>query len=378
MAELLGDEYSQVPARGEVDFPKWKLPLLSKEKRRWQIGFDGVALVICYGQNKIQTSSRVVRTNKSNRTLQEQAMLEASADYSKKIDAGYAEEGVESLVVEPMAGKDFSEHSALVKYPCWGSTKLDGVRCLARMEGGKAVLVSRKNKQYTSVPEVRREAEVLLAELPEGCILDGELYIHGVPLSTINGLANRNQSDAETAALGYCVFDCVLPIPFDERISALRAACAIPELSKVHLEDSELLHSIEEVTRKYHEKIAEGYEGLMIRQSILANPGGEYTKYAHGRKVGHLLKLKAYGDDEGVVTDVIETPNEPGLAMLVVRDDLSDYSLSLRFGREEERAEWLLNKEIVVGRVMTYQYTFRHPETKIPQVCTAKAWRDAL
>ena len=105
----------------------------------WKIWTDGSVLCIEHGsdggkqQRKTETieGKNIGRSNET--TPEQQAELEAMSRYRKQIDKGYREnkDDLTELPLLPMLASDYLKQGHRIKYPCYGSPKLDGVRCLA-------------------------------------------------------------------------------------------------------------------------------------------------------------------------------------------------------------------------------------------------------
>ena len=141
--------------------------------------------------------------------------------------------------VQPMLAKavkgipDPAKHGGLVFEPKW-----DGFRCLVFRDGDEVELASRNTKPLTRYfPEV---VEALLANLPERCVLDGEIVLAvGDRLEferlqeRIHPADSRVRMLAETTPAAYVAFD-LLALgdedltgrPFEERRALLEEALA--------------------------------------------------------------------------------------------------------------------------------------------------------
>lgn len=115
--------------------------------------------------------------------------------------------------VRPMLAKsvppmpDPEKHGGLSFEPKW-----DGFRCLVFKDGDEVELTSRNTKPLTRYfPEV---VEALRAQLPEKCVLDGEIFVaigdrleFEVLQERIHPAASRIKMLSETTPAGYVAFD---------------------------------------------------------------------------------------------------------------------------------------------------------------------------
>jgi DNA ligase 1 len=172
-----------------------------------------------------------------------------------------------------------------IQYPVLATPKLDGIRCL--MVDGVAMSRSMKPIPNSFIQD----------ELSGYDEMDGELMLNGDYNAVQSGIMSRDGEPDFT----YYVFDyygsddtyrnrireiSIMAHETDIRISILTPI-------KINTEDE---------LESYMDKcIAEGYEGVMIR-----DPNG---KYKHGRstvKEGILLKIKRFLDDEAILVGVTE------------------------------------------------------------------------
>jgi DNA ligase D-like protein (predicted ligase) len=175
--------------------------------------------------------------------------------------------------------------------------KLDGERCIARKEGGRARLESRTGKDLTSTyPEVRT---AVAAQHPRQMLLDGELVAYDGQQTSFSRLQQRLGVAAPSLRLVaeypvvYCVFD-LLALdgedltgrPLLERraclASAIRQSAALA-LTEAWREDSQ---------RRFAEACRAGWEGLIAKRAD--------APYTPGRSKD-WLKLKCVWEQELVI-----------------------------------------------------------------------------
>lgn len=136
----------------------------SGKHKVWSIWTEGEMLCIEHGSEngKMQTKCENIQGKNIGRanetTPEKQAELEAESRWRKQIDKGYREtkEELEELPLLPMLAADYLKQGHRIKYPCYASAKLDGVRCLAIRHHNEVQLKSRGGKDY-SVPHIQQE-----------------------------------------------------------------------------------------------------------------------------------------------------------------------------------------------------------------------------
>ena len=295
---------------GEASTGKAKMWSVSVESRAG----TGV-LIVSHGyvDGKQQVNERVVTTGKNigkknETTPLQQAESEAQALWNKKRDAGYApapagaaaaaaaEEDdedaapTESGVPLPMLALDYNKRGKDIVFPCYAQRKLDGVRCVAISGKG---LYSRNGKAMSAhLTAIRAEID----SLPAGTILDGELYADKEHLSfqEIVGLAKKGTlkaGDAEKIGHMYlCVYDVIMDGTNKDRKKWLDALFASHAFKHLRLLPTAVCNSEADAKYLHSEYVAEGYEGLILR-----NVKGLY-KLAHRSK--DLQKYKEFLDEE--------------------------------------------------------------------------------
>lgn len=289
------------------------------------------------GKKQIHTD--IVSEGKQNRTVLQQAGLQAQSMWNSAKDEGYKslndfnimadtlndpgksecltlvqcldkylplDRTDASGVKKPMkctatndtkTGKLIPKVLAKIKYKADVQPKLDGVRCFAtNYKDGGFRFTSSDGKPYDIVARfIKPELDAL--NLPVGTILDGELYIHGVPLEKISGLC-RKQTAVEvnkgirTEDLKFWIFDVPSNKTWEERKGVLEdlANPTEPKDSKVQWLMTWTVETFEEIQELHDRWVADGYEGAIIR-----NLNG---KYAYGIRSAEIFKMKNFQDDE--------------------------------------------------------------------------------
>ena len=252
-----------------------------------------------------------------------------------------------SSVPLPMLAQDYNKRAKSMAFPCYAQRKLDGVRCVAITGRG---LFSRNGK--ASSPHLTH----IVAEinsLPSGTILDGELYSDDLTFQEIVGLVKKNTlkaGDAEKMAkIHLCVYDTIRDGTNAERNTWLQSLFASNTFSALRLLPTVSCASLDEVKTLHAQYVAEGYEGLILR-----NSAGLY-------KVGHrstdLMKYKEFQDSEYVVTSFKEGDGvEKGCVIWVCRTAKGkDFAVRPR-GTHEERIEAFKAGATYIGKQLTVRY----------------------
>lgn len=248
---------------------------------------------------------------------------------------GYTKEKPASVPELPMLCQEWEDHYVKAlkgtrdPFPSVAiQPKLDGLRCIASSQ----CIISRRAEKIVSLPNIT----TILKSLPPEIKLDGELYVHGVSLQTIQSYVRRNQPHALHYTVEYHVFDLLNDEPFEQRFKLLQELLTEQEASyKQYIKDlAELPHYIRPKTAppkfpikivptefiphestnpitltkirdKFKEYTSLGYEGLIVRNT--------QTEYELNRRSPNLLKYKEYQDGEFEIVDVVEVSRGCGL-----------------------------------------------------------------
>lgn len=380
-----------ITVHDEPTMIRWQLPPLYKldvrgQPRIWEIGFDGELLWVTHGmvEGNLLSEGTRIEVNTSGRTLVQQAFLQASRRFLDKQAEGYAlgehQQGISW--VSPMLAYEYQSHHHKIKYPWYGSYKIDGLRMLVSRDHGEVVFYSRGKKRRDNLSHLRPPLTLLLDDLGVPVTLDGEIYVHGMPFPTIQSLAQTGRVATKhpvpeaviTAAsqLQYWIFDILYhdepKLSFYDRwsrfVTFVEGRAPIPSVQLVPVRP---LDNEEMVTQFHYQMISDGFEGIMLR-----NP---HASYVQGR-TPHLLKLKDFFSDEGVITGVVEgSGTQEGVAYLVVRDRYGNTFNCNASTTLDIKRQWFLHPELVVGRVVTFKFQEYLKESRVPRFPVAISFR---
>lgn len=277
-------------------------------------------------------------------------------------------------------------------YPCSVQPKLDGVRLLASRTG-----LNTRNGKVVLNDEFGGLGNTLAQILPDGVVLDGEMYKHGHKFEQVVSMFKRGDPTLE-----YHVYDVICTdnntMTFVERNRILEKwvrACQ-KMMMQIKVVQTHTASDEADVYRLHTELVAAGYEGIMLR-----NNAGTYEC---GKRSCNLQKLKEFMTDEFVIIDVVEaTGADKGTAVFVCRrhkndndnDDEKDktkatnnktkktnkksnndeFRVRMRSSREERRAQWE-DRDKLIGRMLTVQFQELSVKNSLPRfpvgICIAR------
>lgn len=260
------------------------------------------------------SKAKLKNAGKANqRTPQEQAHAEASAEEDKKLKREYRQliEDLEGDRAPPSAVmlahvyKDLKKPLIFNPRAIWSQPKFDGIRLVSGIKGG----YSREFQPFYSVDHILAALAPIFAQYPD-LTLDGELYNHALK-ADFNKIGSLVRSEHFLPAervelervLQYHVYDAPnIEGGFAGRIATLQAIFAEFEehlqFTPIILAPTVEMHSLTEIDDQYMAYLEAGYEGQMIRKN---------EPYDFGVRSWSLLKNK--GDRETAefpVSKVIE------------------------------------------------------------------------
>jgi DNA ligase-1 len=339
----------------------------------WSIWTENDRIILEHGKldGKLQKKIEAVKGKNIGRanetTPAEQAEFEAKSKINKQKDKGYREDkdSLESLPLLPMLAQDYLKQGHRIKYPCYESGKLDGVRCLAICDEDGVILKSRGGKLYA----VKHIIEELNSKMVSGDIWDGELYIHGKYLEEIVSAVKK--PNEMTKDIKFVVFDIVTDDKFVERLTQMDYLQLTGDwnsriTSPIEFLNYDIVKNEEEMKLAHKRHVSNGLEGVMLR-----NFDGEYES---GKRSADLQKYKEFLDEEFPIVGVKEDKN--GNAVFEVYDCLADANFTVTYGDFDKRKEQLANPHLFIGKPLTVKFQTRYKDSKLPQFPVGVSIRD--
>lgn len=312
-------------------------------------GAEGTYDVVCeYGYQdckKVQHRKQVPK-GKAKRTVLEQAYLEAKSKWNEKHDReGYrtslADES-ENVVItsenrapmRPMLAHTYTVPNAAtarskaykMPFPCYLQRKLDGIRCITKKpdETRQIIMESRKGTEFVGFDHIRSNICILFEnsdlDLPRDLHFDGELYTDELPFEVLSGLVRQKKENKKTAKedqvnmlrIQYHVYDVYMPshpdATFEERLQVLNTvAHAIALNSPLKIVQTERANSYQEVKTKHDQYVAEGFEGIMLRDPIGTYESNKRSKFLQKYKefMEEEFHIVGYHDGEGIDAELV-------------------------------------------------------------------------
>lgn len=242
------------------------------------------------------------------------------------------------------------------------SRKLDGIRCLARIESRRVAFFSRSGKEFETLGAL---ADSLMDLALPDCVLDGEICL-STPggKDDFQGILKQIQRKNHTIPNPkYWVFDILTLEEFDSKSGQIKLEdrLARPEreilsrssmieiLPQISITDSRVLLELKDESKR------EGWEGLIARRNV----GYE------GSRSKNMLKLKEFYDAEYEVKDLIIGPQriieagaeitEEVLSAIIIEHLGSRVQVGSGFSLAERR-RFRDHPEEILGQIVNVQY----------------------
>ena len=258
--------------------------------------------------------------------------------------------------------KEYEEDKCLWSDGWYASRKLDGVRCLARVdENGKCILFSRTGKEFTTLDRVKEaiEATNIINVTFDGeiCLVDkdGNEDFQGV-------MKQLRRKDHQIENPAYMVFDMLTNKEFDNTKGDTLLEDRLHTLSSwLEGSDNNILRYTDQtqITDNDHFNYwsemsnQEGWEGVMLRKNV----GYE------GKRTKNLVKVKKFFDAEYEVLDadydyheVVRNGKSETIQMLSqVWIEHKGHQVKVGSGfTQEQRIQYMT--ETITGKIITVQY----------------------
>lgn len=289
-----------------------------------------------------------------------QAISEMESKIAEKLKTDYfrtIEEAETTEIILPMLAHDYKEESHRIdwsKGDVYAQPKYDGTCCLGIVEDGTVKLISRSN---TDIMEEHGNSMQHIVDglksLPNG-VYHGELYVHGLSFSENQKLIKKYRPGYSEKVKLY-VYDFIQNAPYMIRRENLVKAAALTNV--IELVPTQPIFSHEELLIFHKERIAEGFEGSMIRW-------GSAPYKINGRS-NNLLKYKDFIDLALPILDIVPSDARPEWGQPIYEINGKRFSSGMRFSHEERR-EWLTNKDQYIGKTGELRF-FEYTDDGIPR-----------
>ncbi|MDD3412369.1 MAG: hypothetical protein PHY47_00025 [Lachnospiraceae bacterium] len=333
----------------------------------------GVGEKLTTDTEHITEGKNIGRSNET--TPYDQAVSEAQSKYDKKLKSGYvknqaaAQQGkVDKIIkggVDPQLAHAFNKQGHKIKYPCAAQPKLDGIRCIATKKGNDVTLWTRTRKPILSCPHIIADIQKYFKDVD--IVLDGELYNHSMKRDFERIVsAVRQESPVEDSKLvEFHIYDVVDTKGFDKRFLPIAEKLLGKNAGSLKVVNTFLLTNDLTFSTNFEKFIAEGYEGMMVRNLA----GG----YEHKRSY-NLQKVKEFEDEEFDILDVIA--GKMNTVIFVCETAQGDKFEATMSGDREYNQRYLTNRRLWEGKRLTVQFQGLTGARNVPRFPIGKCIRD--
>lgn len=254
----------------------------------------------------------------------------------------------EILLCYPLEERRLTEPKFKWRFPVLTQPKLDGVRCRAVCEGPNVVLLSSTCAIITSVPHINEALGKLCLHIE----LDGEIYSHGEAFETINSITSRTVNPHENASdVQFHIFDLINDEPQLKRTVTLMSLISSnnPILNIV---PCNIAQSFEEILSHYNKYLADGYEGIIVREKS--------APYVRKRST-FILKFKPKKSDIYKIIGTTQMIDKDGLpkpllgALILTSDEGTVFSVGSGMTETFRRTVWGI-PQTIVGKFCKISY----------------------
>ena len=363
----------------------------------WWVGFDVKTnkLMMAHGQvgGKIQVNETEVELNQSNRDMETQSLLEATQRRLEKYRSGYRALGEEPPEIgEAMLANKWVVEKTRLSYPVGLEPKLDGVRCLSRVDrSGTVVMRSRNSVAWKEESQKFFEDDIslLISLLPGATELDGEMYGSKLPFETIVSIIkDPKKMKKRVEEIAYNIFTYADKNTVAEKRNKylVKAYKRYLEMggnpNRIKLVPMTIAKNKEEIFEQHKKFLKDGYEGTMIYKFENGDPKNTKAALYKSKRSNNVLKYKATAEgadmeeEEGEIIGVYEAKgNQAGAIMFTVIDPRGhEFNVGLE-GSIENRRKMMKKSKKYIGKLLTYKYQ-NLTKYGVPRFPVGKAIRD--
>lgn len=262
----------------------------------------------------------------------------------------------------PMLAQEYKKHKSKLKYPCYIQPKLDGYRMIYDHHTKRAL--TRTGKEFKILYETPLYKELITTNL----MFDGELYLHNCKFENYGILRKTKALTPKERELlnqiEYHVYDIAYPtFPYKERKFYLEQFFINnPNLKMIKFVKTEVCNEETDIKRYHDEYISNNYEG-----SILRNGDGLYK---FKTRSFDLLKNKDFYDEEFEIIDFTteREQNDKNLIVWICKSGDKIFNVRPK-GDIQEREQLYKRGAEFIGKRLWVKF-FEYTDAGIPRFPT--------
>ena len=343
---------------------QWNIEVVSVKK-----AYD---IITTFGElnGKMRTHKKTITKGKANRSVHEQALLEARSKWNEKTnqEAYGTSTNFEDIqkVVRPMLANTFDKTKYArnakkttaykIPFPCFVQRKYDGIRSLSHMKDETVVMESRKGLLFSNFDNIKEELEILFGYMTN-LYFDGELYTDLLPFENINGATRITEGKATKKDLEninkieYHIYDVYSPdapeMTFEKRMEILNCLDLMLNATDcIKIVRTDKADNIKDIKRLHDLYVQEGFEGVMVRDPI--------GTYEIDKRSKYLQKYKEFMEEEFVIVGYHDGEGlDKGLIIWDLETAEGKTFSAKPKGTHEYRRELFDNAEEYIGMKLT-------------------------
>lgn len=272
-------------------------------------------------------------------------------------------------LLKPMKAQKYfkDDGSVRIKFPCFGQPKLNGFRCMARLEEvttdkgtlleetkKKVVFRSKEGMAYTCLEHIENDFKKEffgLGNIVDDLVFDGEMYAKQMSLQEISS-GVRKYNPNITPKIKFHIFDIAIPnlnqVERTNLLHTLDHSLRQNAIENIYIVPTVNVNSNEEAQKDTDYWINEGYEGGIFRD--------KKATYQFGSRPMTMVKLKRSMDQEFKIIDVVGGDNTPDLGVFVCVAPNGKHFKVTPEGNEELKKKYLSNKTDYIGKLLTVRF----------------------
>lgn len=307
----------------------------------------------------------------------QQAILDATSKWKKKIESGYTKDlstlhtninMIPKVKIEeetnlfPMLAHEYKKHHSKIKFPCYIQPKLDGYRMI--YDHNTKRILSRTGKEYKNLYNTPLYEELVSTNL----IFDGELYLHNCKFENYGILRKTKCLTLDEKIflnkIEYHVYDIAYSsLKFEDRHYYLQQFFINnPQIKMIKMVDTRLCNNESDIDDYHKRYVSMNYEGSIIR-----NKDGLY-KYKS--RSFDLQKKKDFYDEEFEIVDYTseKEQNDKNLIVWICKKDDKKFNVRPK-GDKEERMCLFANGRDYIGKKLWVKF-FEYTDSGVPRFPT--------
>lgn len=268
-----------------------------------------------------------------------------------------------------MKGHKWRDHKHKMTYPAWAEVKSDEIRCHVIVAGDSVEFLSFAGKPLANMQKFS-DPFLRLSKATGYTVFDTGFRVNGNFNDSYRWVRSTKAipKDLEDAKTEFLLFDLpeLVGYSFNDR-SVIRLSVTLSEYAdelRMHQPEGWWVHCHEDVEELFRKAVAQGEEGLMVK-----NLQGTYE---YGTRSYGWLKVKPEEDEDGVIAEIhraVSIHGEPLDRAGSVSIRMEDGSVATPHGIPHELGrDMFANPEKYVGQWAEFRYMerdrqggYRHP-----------------